>query len=113
MGLTCPHCGLISPPVAQRCDCGYDFETQTLQKSFVPAHVLSNTQRLRVGNRYMMAGGALGFLGLGLAFAMAVFAGMMGGAVGDRRPYLVPGVLVVLGALLFTRGFWHYRRSRS
>ena len=23
----CPRCGLVSPPEAQRCDCGYDFKT--------------------------------------------------------------------------------------
>ena len=25
MAIECPQCGLLSPPEAQRCDCGYDF----------------------------------------------------------------------------------------
>jgi hypothetical protein len=24
MAVNCPHCGLVSPPDAQRCECGYD-----------------------------------------------------------------------------------------
>lgn len=28
MARDCPRCGLVNPPGAERCDCGYDFETQ-------------------------------------------------------------------------------------
>jgi len=31
---TCPKCKLGSPDEALRCDCGYDFETKRLEKSF-------------------------------------------------------------------------------
>lgn len=31
---TCPKCGLFNPASAQRCDCGYDFETKTVQTPF-------------------------------------------------------------------------------
>ncbi len=27
-GITCPRCGLFSPESAERCDCGYDFNTR-------------------------------------------------------------------------------------
>ncbi len=27
--MTCPVCGLISPVGAAKCDCGFDFESQT------------------------------------------------------------------------------------
>ena len=33
--MDCPRCKLISPATAQRCDCGYDFETKTVEKAFV------------------------------------------------------------------------------
>ena len=33
--MKCPRCGLFNPDVAQRCDCGYDFESQTVEKSYV------------------------------------------------------------------------------
>jgi hypothetical protein len=31
----CPRCKLINPPNAQRCDCGYDFPTQTVKDSYL------------------------------------------------------------------------------
>ena len=31
----CPTCGLINPSEAQRCDCGYDFETRRMQRSYL------------------------------------------------------------------------------
>jgi len=30
----CPHCGLINPAIAERCDCGFDFPTKTLKKPY-------------------------------------------------------------------------------
>jgi hypothetical protein len=32
--MKCPKCGLINPDEAQRCDCGYDFENHTMEKSY-------------------------------------------------------------------------------
>lgn len=32
----CPLCGLINPPDAARCDCGYDFVARQLKSSFIP-----------------------------------------------------------------------------
>ncbi len=29
--MECPHCRLFSPPGALRCDCGYDFASQSMQ----------------------------------------------------------------------------------
>ncbi len=33
--MNCPKCKLTNPPEAIRCDCGYDFNTKTMQKSFI------------------------------------------------------------------------------
>ncbi len=33
--MKCPHCGLFNPDTAQRCDCGYDFETKVVEKPYV------------------------------------------------------------------------------
>lgn len=31
----CPKCGLVNPPSAQRCDCGYDFVTRATEQSYL------------------------------------------------------------------------------
>jgi len=33
--MKCPLCGLINPDTAQRCDCGYDFQKGTVEKSYL------------------------------------------------------------------------------
>src|SRR5205823_5446234 len=32
----CPNCRLVNPPDATRCDCGYDFQKHTVEKSYPP-----------------------------------------------------------------------------
>lgn len=32
--MKCPRCGLFNPDSAERCDCGYDFKTGTVEKSY-------------------------------------------------------------------------------
>jgi len=32
--MECPRCGLINPESTQRCDCGYDFISSTVEKSY-------------------------------------------------------------------------------
>jgi hypothetical protein len=34
--MRCPHCGLINPSTAQRCDCGYDFDKKALTDKGIP-----------------------------------------------------------------------------
>lgn len=33
--MDCPNCKLVNPPVATRCDCGYDFHTHTIERSYL------------------------------------------------------------------------------
>ena len=33
--MQCPHCGLLNPPTALRCDCGWDFTSGTVQTSYL------------------------------------------------------------------------------
>ena len=39
----CPKCGLVNPPSAQRCDCGYDFVSRTTERSYLGAGAAANT----------------------------------------------------------------------
>ena len=32
--MQCPHCGLLNPPTALRCDCGYDFPSGELKRPY-------------------------------------------------------------------------------
>jgi membrane associated rhomboid family serine protease len=32
--MECPICGLLNPDTALRCDCGYDFQKRSLEKSY-------------------------------------------------------------------------------
>lgn len=35
MAKDCPACGLVNPPGAQRCDCGFDFGTRRMKRSYL------------------------------------------------------------------------------
>lgn len=35
MAKDCPKCGLANPDAAQRCDCGYDFSSRTMEESYL------------------------------------------------------------------------------
>jgi uncharacterized RDD family membrane protein YckC len=32
--MQCPNCGLLNPPTALRCDCGYDFPSRSMKASY-------------------------------------------------------------------------------
>jgi len=33
--MKCPNCGLFNPESAERCDCGYDFKSNTMKTSYI------------------------------------------------------------------------------
>lgn len=33
--MDCPNCNLVNRPNATRCDCGYDFQTHTIEQSYL------------------------------------------------------------------------------
>ncbi len=35
MSETCPHCELLNPDTAERCDCGFDFSSRTMKTSLL------------------------------------------------------------------------------
>ena len=40
MAQECPNCGLANPDIAQRCDCGYDFNSRTMKDSYLVPRAL-------------------------------------------------------------------------
>src|SRR3989442_9382747 len=54
---SCPNCRLINPPTAERCDCGYDFSTGSMEKSYLPmTHLRDHVKAWRMQS----VGGSLG-----------------------------------------------------
>ena len=33
--MKCPRCSLVNPPIAQRCDCGWDFVSQRQEQTYL------------------------------------------------------------------------------
>lgn len=53
----CPKCGLVNPPNAHRCDCGWDFVSNSAQQSYDPKAANDSHQRKRIA----YSAGVLGF----------------------------------------------------
>jgi uncharacterized RDD family membrane protein YckC len=56
--MNCPKCGLINPPTAQLCDCGYNFETQSSGKPIQPATMPLPGDAIKLSNgcEFILAG---------------------------------------------------------
>ena len=107
MSHKCPRCRLFSPAEALRCDCGYDFESRTVQPSYLLASVLQKHggainvlgQSARTNIRYGMV-----LLGGGTAFSV------IGYVASGNLSFL--GGAVLWGGLLLYRGL-RQRRMRD
>jgi hypothetical protein len=42
--MNCPKCGLLNPPSAQRCDCGYDFIAKRVKPSYLTQDAAKGSQ---------------------------------------------------------------------
>jgi hypothetical protein len=60
--MNCPRCGLINPATAQRCDCGYDFISKSVEKSYFTSSPNITRSRIAIGAQVValvLAGGAV------------------------------------------------------
>ena len=93
--MECPKCKLVNPPTAMRCDCGYDFQTHTMQKSYL-------TQRDKQLSR----------IGAGVAGALliAFFVLRLMGVAAAKHSFAL-GIFTVVVAAIFVR-FWFWKGKR-
>ena len=47
--MNCPRCGLINPETAQRCDCGYDFISKSVQESYLTSTPITSPSKIAIG----------------------------------------------------------------
>jgi hypothetical protein len=97
----CPKCGLVNPPAATRCDCGYDFASGRMKQSYL----VPNLNWQSIGRRNMLYG-ALWFVG-GLAVTVGSFFFAPPNGV-----FVVAWGAILFGALQFIRGVFQYGRMR-
>lgn len=95
----CPKCKLINPDIAERCDCGYDFPSNTMQASYLTARERSRK-------------GGVGAVGGVVAFLLIMrFAGLLQGAGRGAGPFIWALALLVLFIAAVT--YWRKYSSRD
>jgi hypothetical protein len=108
----CPNCGLINPPSAQRCDCGFDFHARSMRQSYLSARARgqSSAGTRAVGIGCLAVGILLSLSGL-VTFTLVGLRGAPGGtadgsvdsagSMGFMCGSMGPGIMAVgVGAYL-------------
>jgi hypothetical protein len=72
MSQECPHCGLLSPDEARRCDCGYDFTARSLESPHLQRRLADRSNVPRFSVNFIAAF----FVHLGAA-TVSAFAGVV------------------------------------
>ena len=102
----CPRCGLWNTESAMRCDCGYDFTSNTVKDSYASQPSLSFDELQQRGKKKMLYG-ALWFIGGLIVTGMTYAAASRSGGT-----YVITYGAVIVGAVQFIRGVLEYNKSR-
>lgn len=100
----CPRCGLWNTESAMRCDCGYDFTSNTVQESYSAQPSLSFDELKQRGRKRMIFG-ALWFVG-GLIVTATTYAAASSGGT-----YVITYGAIIYGIVLFIQGVLDYNKS--
>ena len=106
----CPKCRLINPDYAQRCDCGYDFASQRVERSYANPNDRTSAAELgltlaQVGRRNMRIGPYVCLAGIAVTLLTWAVSGVTG-------LYVIAWGAIIFGAGQYFRGLGQYRRSR-
>ena len=110
----CPSCGLLSPSIAERCDCGFDFATKRIASSYArpndeniqETHGMTVAQ---VGLRNIETG--VTFMIVGVVVGVAI--GIATDGLTQGRLVLLPWGAAVGGLGIACRGIGQYRRGKK
>lgn len=123
----CPHCGLINPADSVRCDCGFDFGTGAMKKSYLQSHREEKAQAefdnlaakhgsaeeawKAIGRRNMLQGAAWCVFALiftAVTYAIAVSQAEHTG----QGTYFIAIGSIIMGVLQLAKGVRQYRGGR-
>lgn len=104
MILRCPNCNLINPDSALRCDCGYDFPSQTMKRAFGPEGSPSRVIQKSAGRQKMVLGTVIALGGVVITVITHAAAN-----TGASDYYLITWGPILFGILLFGKGLLEYR----
>jgi hypothetical protein len=97
--MKCPNCGLINPDTAQRCDCGYDFTTETIKIPY-DAQVIPEWPKLPVSeSTYEVYLALFSFIKSNVRASLATFAILYFLTEGIRYGFSLAEVTRDLGTL--------------
>ena len=94
--MKCPNCGLINPDSALRCDCGYDFKSKSIQKSYLS---IKEQQRLLASTGQRLGNMFLDFIFYMIfAFAFGLFLGFFGlvSVIEGMNEYLLGAIILFI-----------------
>lgn len=99
--MKCPNCGLLNPPEALRCDCGWDFSSKTMKESYLGPEVAALANLASLGSRLggQILESVIAIAAIGVSAIPLVTSDAIGGVT------LVGGFLVALFYILFADGF--------
>ena len=83
--MDCPNCKLVNPPEAERCDCGFDFKTREMKKSYLTdrdKRLLAGPARLGAIALLLITGARVLFMGYRDKENSVIIAGWIAIAVG-------------------------------